>query len=189
MISIRTILLALLAGTLGLVQLHAGNYSIDASNSEVATTVHASPRHQFTCSVTDYQADIEIDPTTLRVLKANLDFNFNALDSRIKKRDSKMCNWMEIENHPSAHFEMTAVEPQASTGEFIATGTLRMHGRSRPIQIPFTITREGEKIRLAGQTEINYMNWGLEKIRMFIFSVKPLIQPYFKLEGTLKNDT
>lgn len=172
----------------GLVQLQAGNYSVDASKSEIGARVHASPPHNFTSKATQYNYDIEINSKTLEVLKANYDFRFDRLDSENEKRDKKMCNWMSIEQYPSARFEMLQAEPTAVKGEFIATGRFTMHGQSKTVQIPFSIKREGEMIILEGGTELNCMDWGLEKIRLFIFTVDPVIKPYFKLVGQLSND-
>lgn len=188
MISTRHLIIITLASTLGLAQLQAGNYSIDFSKSEIGTEVHASPPHNFTCKTQSFDCDIELDPNTLDVLRADCDFKFSALDSGNNKRDKKMRNWMEIEKFPAGHFTMQQVTAADEAGHYIATGLFRMHGKSLPLQIPFTITREGEKIILEGHTELNDMNWGLDKIRILFFSVDPMIRPYFRLEGSIQSD-
>ena len=39
-----------------------------------------------------------------------------------------------------------------------------------------------------GNTTFDYTNWDLEIVRIFFFSVKPVVKPHFHLEGTLTND-
>lgn len=165
--------------------LYAGNFEIDQSRSELAATMHASPSHDFTTVAKDYSYDIQIDPDSLTVEKAVCSFDFADLDSGKKSRDSKMRKWIEVGAHPSASFAMKNQLPDNETGEHVAEGTFSMHGVDRPITITYTLRREGEQLILDGRSAFNHEDWGLEKVRLLLFSVDPVLKPHFHLVGTL----
>jgi polyisoprenoid-binding protein YceI len=168
--------------------LHAGNFNVNKDDSELSATMHASPPHNFTTTAKDYTYDIDIDPETLIVSKATLSFSFNDLDSGKSSRDKKMRNWMDAEKFPTAQFEMKTILPENGIGEQTAKGLFTMHGVSLPITITFTVKQDGEHIILEGHTELNHENWGLEQVKLFFFSVDPLLKPYFHLVGRLTPD-
>ncbi len=167
--------------------LFAGNYSADKEHSELSATMHAVPSHQFTSVATDYAYDITIDPQTLAIQSASCSFEFSDLDSGEKSRDKKMCDWMDIEKYPSASFKMTDVQPPNADGQQVATGDFTMHGVTIPVTIPVTVTKHGDTIIIEGETELDHRNWGLKKVRLWFFSVDPVLKPHFHLEGSLKN--
>tara|TARA_B110000285_G_scaffold77816_1_gene89627 strand:+ start:2931 stop:3494 length:564 start_codon:yes stop_codon:yes gene_type:complete len=186
MIQIRHIL------TLGFIalctQLCAGNFVIDSSHSVLAVDVRASPPHSFICSAKEFEVDIQINPQTLDLQAATCSFSFESLDSEKPKRDKNMRDWINTTHYPKAQFELTNVRQNEIDGTLVGVGQFSMHGVSREIEVPFTIRREGKKIILDGQAELDTTQWDLEIIRIFFFSVKPIIQPHFHLQGTLTND-
>ena len=169
-------------------QLHAGNFAIDGTHSELAVDVRASPPHSFTFTAKEFAVDLQINPQTLELQKATCTFGFDSLDSKKPKRDKKMRGWINTTHYPKATFELTKVRQGETDGTQIGVGQFTMHGVSREIEIPFTIRRDGKVIILDGQAELNTTEWDLKIIRMFFFSVKPVIKPHFHLEGTLTND-
>jgi len=163
----------------------AGNFQVDKEKSELAATMHASPSHDFTSVATDYSYDIQIDPATLQVKKANCSFKFSDLDSGKSSRDKKMCKWMNVEKYPTAKFEMQSQLPDNEAGEHVAAGAFTMHGVSLPMNIAYTVERNGEQIILNGHTEVDHENWGLEQVKLFFFSVDTVLKPKFHLVGSL----
>lgn len=171
---------------LGVCPTFAGNYQIDKSASELSATMHASPSHNFTSVATDYAYDIEIDPVTLQVKKASCSFQFADLDSGKGSRDKKMRKWMDLAKYPAAKFEMQSQLSDNEAGEHVAAGVFTMHGVSLPMNIAFTVEKQGDQVILNGHTEMDHKNWGLEQVRLFIFSVDTLLKPEFHLVGTLQ---
>ncbi|MGZ0656276.1 YceI family protein [Coraliomargarita sp. W4R72] len=179
----------LLASLLGLtLTAHAQHFTVDKSQSELSATMHASPSHDFTSVAKDYTCDIEIAPETLAVTKAVCRFNFSELDSGKSSRDKKMQNWIDVDTFPEAQFVMTQNLPDNKDDEHVATGTFTMHGVELPITIAYTVRQEGKRILLDGHSTINHEDWGLKQVRLFIFSVNPILKPSFHLEGTLTPD-
>ncbi len=165
--------------------LWAGNFQVNKSNSEVAADAKASPPHTFTNFLTDYEYDIQIDPETLGVSKAVFEFKFEDLDSKKEKRDKKMRSWMDIGLNPSARFELKDVITR--DGATIGAGTFFMHGIRKEIEVPFSVRRDGNSVVLDGTAEFDYMNWDLEKVRLFVFTVNPELKIRFHLVGEVKN--
>ncbi len=159
---------------------------VDKAVSMVAVEAKASPPHSFTTVVLDYIYDIEIDPETLAVSKADFQFQFSDLDSEKPKRDKKMLKWMDVEANPMAGFELQEVIER--DGQTIGKGTFLMHGVSRDIEVPFSVTRDGDRVVLDGEANIIYTDWELKVIRMVIFTVKPELKPHFHLVGKLKEE-
>lgn len=164
----------------------AGNFSPNKTDSYLKAEAHASPSHDFETIVRNFTTDIEINPETLEIKLAKCRFDFKSLDSNKASRDKKMCNWMEIETYPTAEFSLTSVQAKDADGIQIAKGNLTMHGVTHPIDIRLKTSREGDQITLDGSTQIDYMNWDLPKIRLFIFTVDPELKPSFHLVGTVK---
>lgn len=161
----------------------AGNFQLSPESSTLGVNGKASPPHSFTSMASSFSVDIEIDPETLEVKQATCSFPFDKMDSKKAKRDRKMRKWMEAEQYPEGRFELTSVRPDGE--RWIATGSFTMHGMAREIEVPFSIRREGEAVIIDGESEFDTTDWGLDKIRLFIFTVKPTVQPFFHLEGTL----
>lgn len=181
----NTFLLIAIAVSMTGVSLSAGNFQVDRAVSEVAVKAKASPPHSFESVAQYYEYDIQVDPASLAVSKAVFSFNFSDLDSNSAKRDKKMRSWMDVAINQSARFELDRVK--LVDGKSVGIGTFSMHGVSKEIEVTFSVTQDGEKIVLDGEAEFSYEDWGLEIVRLFIFTVKPVIQPYFHLEGTLSD--
>jgi polyisoprenoid-binding protein YceI len=168
--------------------LRAGNFQIDKEHSELSASMHASPSHDFTSVAKDYTCNIEITPETLAVTKAVCRFKFSNLDSGKSSRDKKMRNWIDVDTYPEAEFAMTEQLPDNIDGEHLAAGIFTMHGVKLPITVAYTVRQEGKRILLDGHSILNHEDWGLKQVRLFIFSVDPILKPSFHLEGTLTPD-
>jgi polyisoprenoid-binding protein YceI len=175
-----------LFGTLALVcsSLHAGNYQINKEASEILVDSHATPPHTVTSYVREYQSDIQMDPITLTVSSANFSFKVSDLDSEHEKRDKKMYSWIGSTTFPEIVFKLSDVSVTA--GQSIGKGTLSMHGVSKNIEAPFTVTKAGENIIIDGSATFSYEDWDLEIIKLFLFRVRPELMVKFHLEGTTK---
>lgn len=161
----------------------AAPFKVSKPDSLVAVDARATPPHTFTSVLKDYEYDIRLDPDSLEAQTVKFAFNFADLDSDEPKRDKKMLGWMDVDTHPSAHFELTKVVDR--DGMKIGMGTFYMHGVTKDIEVPFSIKRDGKTILIDGTAEFDYMDWDLKKVRLLIFTVKPELKVHFHLEGTL----
>jgi len=155
---------------------------INPGKSYIRVAVSASPPHQFTCNLTAFEVNLELDPVTDTILKTHLSFPFASLESGNGKRDRKMVKWMETERYPQVDFELDHIEETVEGSQ--AVGTLRMHGVEREIMFPCSWESDEGKFVVEGHYILDYLNWGLPKIRLLIFTVKPELEIQFHLEGT-----
>lgn len=170
----------LLLGLLASVE--AAPLRLSMADSTLGVDAKASPGQNFTSMAQQFEARVDLDPETLEVREAVCSFHFADLDSEEAKRDQKMLRWMESEAYPDGAF--TLKEVRRNGDQWVGTGTFTMHGQSREIEVPFTVERDGDKVILDGQAEMDTREWGLPKIRLFIFTVQTVIRPHFHLEGT-----
>lgn len=177
---LRVIAVSILSSTL----LQAGNFKVNADDSEILVDSKASPPHTVTSYVRDYQCDIQVDPKSLSVSDATFSFQLKDLDSEHEKRDKKMHQWIESDKYPQIVFKMRDVT--TVDGQNVAQGTLSMHGIEKSVDVPFLVSKDGDTFTIDGSANFSYEDWGLEIIRLFIFRVRPELNVRFHLEGTIQ---
>ncbi|MEI4486612.1 cytochrome b/b6 domain-containing protein [Frigidibacter sp. MR17.14] len=62
--------------------------------------------------------------------------------------------------HPTAVFTAD-IAPDAAGPNLVATGTLMLRGTAMPVVLPFTLTVEGDRATMQGQTMIDRRDWGI----------------------------
>ncbi len=162
--------------------LNAAELNVNKAVSSVAVDVKASPPHEFTCDLQDYDAEIEIDPATNEITAARFSFQLTDLETHNDKRNAKMQKWMDVDTYNSITWELDSVE--TVEGGLVGHGVFTMHGQSRPVDVFFHAVVEGVQVVLAGEADFNYMDFELPKIRLFIFTVNPDLHVHFELKGS-----
>lgn len=176
-------LLSCIVALLPLLSGHAATFAVDPASSRVCVDVKASPPHSFTCDLQAYEADIAINPETGDITACSFTFQLTDLETYNEKRNKKMHGWMDVEQHNTIKWEMTAIEE--ADGGMIARGEMTMHGSTQPVDITFAMKSEGADHTIAGVADFNYMDFDLPKIRLFIFTVNPELHVHFELHGQL----
>jgi polyisoprenoid-binding protein YceI len=116
-------------------------YNVDTNHSTIGFDVSilgglSKVRGKFTSFsvVIDYnEADIKKSSVTATI-KAD------SIDTGIEKRDEhlKTADFFDVAKYPEITFQSKSVEKKGN--QFIATGTFTMHGVSKELSIPFTMT-------------------------------------------------
>ncbi|MCB1124493.1 MAG: YceI family protein, partial [Verrucomicrobiae bacterium] len=120
---------------------------------------------------------------SLKVSKADFSFRLADFDSEHKARDEKMNKWIESDKFPKISFSLTDVK--TVNGGSVGIGKLSMHGVSKEVEVPFTVTREGNTVSIDGTAAFSYEDWNLEIIRLFLFRVRPELNVQFHLKGVI----
>jgi polyisoprenoid-binding protein YceI len=151
----------------------------DASRIEIAVRLSMG---SFRGVLEKYDARIQITAGDKSINTAVLDFDFADLKTGNKRRDKDMLKWMDYENHPTGNFRL---EELAAQGEQLeARGTVTIHGVSRPIVFPVTISIEGEHVSAEGSAKLDFLDFDLKPIRKMLFiTVKQEVIIDFHLEG------
>ena len=161
----------------------ASELVVDKAVSSVAVDVKASPPHEFTCDLQAYKASIDLDPETGQLNGAEFSFHLTDLETHNDKRNAKMERWMDVDTFNTISWKLESVE--MVEGQSVAHGTFTMHGQSQPLDVRFHSKMEGNQVVLTGESDFNYMDYELPKIRLFIFTVKPDLHVHFELKGSL----
>ena len=177
-------LLTTMAAFLPLLTGHAAELVIDPAASRVSVDVKASPPHSFTCDLQAYEADIEVDPATGDITDCSFTFLLTDLETYNDSRNKKMHKWMNVEQHNTIKWSMTSIE-ETEAG-LVARGEMTMHGSTLPVDITFSKASDGGSHTIAGVADLDYMDFGLPKIRLFLFTVNPDLHVHFELRGQLK---
>lgn len=176
---LKRIVPSLFIAMMGASQLLAAPFVVDPAESTFRVDVKATG-HSFEVAVDTYQADIVLDESD-HPTKADFSFNVKSLVSDNGKRDKKMLKWLESDTYQQISFSLTEVK-EDSRGK-VGYGTLTMHGVSKPVEVPFSISEKEGKVVLSGSAMVDYENFGLEVITMFFMKVKPELNISFELVG------
>ena len=92
----------------------------------------------------------------------------SSVDTKSKKRDTHLrgSDFFEVEIYPTFTYTATGARP-ATGNQVTVTGTLTVHGESRPLDVPVTVTEAGpNQVLVTGEVEIDRSKWGLTWAKM-----------------------
>ncbi len=156
--------------------------SIDPAHSRIDVAVRATV-DSFVGNLTAYKASLEIDPSSGQIRQAGLKFAFADLKTGKTDRDAKMLSWEDSAKFPDAAFVLTGLKA-ASDGSYDATGTFTMHGVTRRISFPVSVTTDRKTYAVDGSVKLDTRDYGLPVIRVMMFlKVDPAVVVRFHLQA------
>jgi polyisoprenoid-binding protein YceI len=104
-----------------------------------------------------FSGKAEVDPAAKSLKSLALDIDTNSLWTEFDKLTThlKSPDFFEVRRFPTAKFESTKIEPAAITGK------LTLHGVTKEITIPATITVSDAGVRIASEFTINRLDYGI----------------------------
>jgi len=163
---------------------HAATLEVDKGRSRIQVDAKATG-HNFTGTLKDYKASISGDAASLKPEGFELKWNFKDLDTDDAKRDAEMIKWLGGGN-PTGGFKFTKFWT-GGDGAPHGTGTLTIHGVSKEISFPYTVTRDGDWVTIDGKVSMDYQNFSLPIIRaMAVMTVDPKLVVRFHVVGKVK---
>jgi polyisoprenoid-binding protein YceI len=105
-----------------------------------------------------------------------IEVDCTSMNTKDADRDAEMHkDHMESAKYPRIRFDVTAFTPGADASTGSVQGTWTMHGASRPMQIPVTMTL-GAKPRLHASFPIDMRLWAITPPKkLLVISVDPMI--------------
>lgn len=157
--------------------------SVDPAQSRIDVAVHATV-DSFVGTLSHYKAAIAINPADGRIGSASLSFAFSDLKTGKSDRDAKMLSWEQGARYPDASFVLGSLS-QTSGDEYRAIGTFTMHGVSRQITFPVSVTTDHKTYAVDGTVRLDTREYGLPIIRVALFlKVDPVVVVHFHLQAT-----
>ena len=160
---------------------------IDPKQSHITVDAKATGGG-FKGYLTKFQASIKGDPDTLKPESAEVAWKFADLDTKKKKRNTKMLSWLDSAKHPGGSFKLSRVFDKTIVGktQSYALGTILIHGVSKKVVFPITTTKKDGLLTIAGQAVLDTTDFNLPIIRMaLVATVDPKITIDFKLAGSI----
>ena len=120
-------------------------YRIDTNHSTVGFSVSImGGLSKVTGKFTDFTVTLMNDERDITKSSVSVVIKATSIDTGIKERDNDLrtANFFDVEKYPEITFQSTRIEKKGK--QFIAVGPFTMHGVSKEIALPFTITGTDE---------------------------------------------
>ncbi len=139
----------------------AAQWNVDYAKSRLGFSVVWSGQ-PFEAIFKSWKADIRFDPADVTHAKATVTIDLGSETSAAPDNDDglKGAEGFAISQFPSARFETTGFESK-SAGNYVANGRLNLHGVSKQISLPFTLTIAGNTAHVIGKTVVVRTEFGL----------------------------
>ncbi len=165
--STKIILGTLASLLLAIAALGADQYQIDP----VHTLIGFSARHLVINNVkgkfTDFSGTILYDEQDITKSSINVTIRAASINTGVDKRDDDLrsANFFEVAKNPEITFHSTRIEKRGEG--YVAVGVLAMHGVSKEVAVPFSITGKikdpwgKERIGVEASLTVDRRDWGI----------------------------
>ncbi|HEX2593801.1 MAG TPA: YceI family protein [Rhizomicrobium sp.] len=129
-------------------------WTADHAKSKVGFSVQWSGE-AFNATFKSWNADIHFDPNDLAHSKVSVSIDLASEFSDFDENDQglKGTQGFETAKFPTAKFEATKFT-HGQGNAYVATGTLTLHGVTRPVTLPFTLDIKGNTAHVVGKTSL-----------------------------------
>jgi polyisoprenoid-binding protein YceI len=146
---------------------------LDPSATTVSFVLGAT-MHKVNGSFRLISGEVTYDPATGNA-SGEIVVDARSGDSGNNKRDRDMHRKvLESESHPTIVLRPERVEgelPTEGDADLRVVGSLHLHGRAHPVDIPLTVSVSQESLRLRATFEVPYVEWGLRDPSKFVLRV------------------
>lgn len=111
---------------------------------------------------TRWRADIRFDPDNLDASSAVVRITMGSASTGIAAHDGALpsSEWFGTDAHPTAEFRTTRIRSRGGN-QYEARGRLTIKGQSRDVDLPFTLSIDGNRASMRGQTTIDRHDFGI----------------------------
>ena len=157
----RAIVSAVITGLILLSPASAARWNVDHAKSRLGFTVQWGGE-PFVATFKSWSAEITFDPAHVGNAKASvvIDLGSESSDSADNDDGLKGPEGFSIAQFPMARFATTAFVSKGG-GSYLARGRLNIHGMSRPVSLPFTLTIVGDTAHMIGSAVVMRTDFGL----------------------------
>ena len=179
----------------GLVLLGAGRsaaaegqlLALDPAATKISFTLGAT-LHTVDGSVRLSQGELRFDPGG-GAASGEIVVDARTAQTGNSSRDGRMQrDILESERFPMIVFraeELMLVTRSEASAQVRLRGTLVLHGQSLPLELPATLTAQGDRLSIATRFRVPYVDWGMQDPSNFLFRVDRFVDVTVSAEGTL----
>jgi polyisoprenoid-binding protein YceI len=141
--------------------------------------------HQFTGTLSDFDVNATGDANAMTPSSFDLAWSFKDLKTGDVKRDAEMMKWLK-ESNPKGSFQFQKQSTEAD-GSLKAIGKLTIHGVSKEVICPYTVSKDGKWVSIDGVAKLDYRDFDLPIIRaLAVMTVDPKLVVRFHLVGEIQ---
>ena len=139
----------------------AAHWTVEISKRRLGFGVSWS-KQPFTADFKSWKANIDFDPADLAHAKADVTIAIGSETSADGETDEaiKGAEGFAADKFPQAHFVTTSFRFKGGNA-YVADGTLSLHGVTRPVTLPFTLTITGNTAHMTGHAALMRTDFGL----------------------------
>ena len=139
---------------------HASAWNVAADTSTV-TFVGEQQGGKFNGKFEEFTATIDFDPASPAAGSISGVVVLESVDTKDFDRDASLveADWFDTANHPEATFESTSIE--ATADGFVAHGNLTLKGKSKPVDLTFSFTQNGDSATFDGKLSVNRFDFNV----------------------------
>lgn len=140
---------------------HAVKWNVDSSKSRLGFSVAWSGQ-PFVATFKTWKADIDFDPSDLAHAHAAVTIDLESEASAAPDNDDglKGAEGFATSQFPLARFETTSFSAKGGNN-YVASGRLTLHGITKPITLPFSLTISGDTAHMTGRAVVLRTDFGL----------------------------
>jgi polyisoprenoid-binding protein YceI len=157
----RSLFLAAAFALLATPALAQQHWAVDRAKSKLSFSV-LWDGELFTAAFKSWNADIVFDPADLAHSKAAVSIDIGSESSDFAENDQglKGPQGFEASKFPTAKFETTKFT-HGQGNNYTALGTLSLHGMTKAVTLPFTLTITGKTAHMIGKASLMRADFGL----------------------------
>jgi cytochrome b561 len=143
-------------------------WRVDARTSSVGFafvyTDDINGAQNFSGRFSSWRADIVFDPADLPGSSANVTIETASATDGVAMHDRALpgAQWFDAANHPNATYRTTSIR-HLGGDNYRAEGELTIRGRTREVELPFTLTIDGDRASMNGRTSIDRRDFDIGK--------------------------
>ncbi|MEO1329489.1 MAG: YceI family protein [Pseudomonadota bacterium] len=110
-----------------------------------------------------WSADIRFDPARPETGSVRVEIDAGSartgdaqIDATLPEKD-----WFDVANHPRAVFEAGEFRSSDGSDAYVADGALTLRGVTKPVELPFTLSVEGDQARMTAEIVLNRLDFGV----------------------------
>ncbi|HJS80359.1 MAG TPA: YceI family protein, partial [Vitreimonas sp.] len=109
-----------------------------------------------------WRADIRFDPNDLDASSVVVRIETASASTGVSVHDNALptAAWFNSSAYPTAEFRSTRIRASGE-GRYEARGNLTIRGQTRQVDLPFTLTINGDRASVSGSTNINRRDFGI----------------------------
>jgi polyisoprenoid-binding protein YceI len=177
-------------------RLQAEEYTVDPARSELAVQlfkagIAAALAHDHIIRAAKFTGEISYDPERISTGSIRIEARADSLkadepairkkyglpgslrdaDRRRIQSTMESSRQMDVASYPAMSFQATRAEKQ-SEGRYFVTGDLMLHGTTRSVTFPITVTRKDENVRGRASFAFKQSDFGIEPYGAFLGTVR-----------------